>query len=71
MLPGIDGFEMCKRIKASNKCEAKIIMIIGQIDAFDATKANEVGADDYVVKDPEYVDLVEAVGKLINYDSNS
>jgi len=29
----------------------------------------EVVADDYVVKDPEYVDLIEAVGELVKEGS--
>jgi len=65
-LPGIDGFETCKRIKAIKELETKIIVTTGQIDAFDAGKAREAGADDYVVKDASFGDLVEAVQQLFN-----
>jgi len=65
LLPGIDGFETCKRIKAIGGLDTKVIMITGQVDAFDANSANEAGADDYVVKNSKYVDLIDAVKQLI------
>jgi len=64
-MPGIDGFETCKRIKAINGLGAKVIVMTGCIDSFDAQKAKEAGADDYVVKDPLYGDLINAIQKLL------
>ncbi|MFD8494568.1 response regulator [Amycolatopsis sp. NPDC059657] len=48
MLPGIDGFETCRRIRASG--EVPIIMLTARSDDFDVVAGLEAGADDYVVK---------------------
>jgi DNA-binding response OmpR family regulator len=48
MLPGIDGFEVCRRIRASG--DVPIIMLTARSDDFDIVGGLEAGADDYVVK---------------------
>ncbi|MGI5211443.1 response regulator [Plantactinospora sp. CA-290183] len=48
MLPGIDGFEVCRRIRATG--EAPIIMLTARSDDMDVVAGLEAGADDYVVK---------------------
>jgi DNA-binding response OmpR family regulator len=48
MLPGIDGFETCRRMRAST--EVPIIMLTARSDDFDIVAGLEAGADDYVVK---------------------
>ncbi|MEY8038389.1 response regulator transcription factor [Saccharopolyspora cebuensis] len=48
MLPGLDGFEVCRRIRASG--ELPIIMLTARGDDFDVVAGLEAGADDYVVK---------------------
>jgi DNA-binding response OmpR family regulator len=48
MLPGIDGFETCRRMRAS--AEVPIIMLTARSDDFDVVAGLEAGADDYVVK---------------------
>ena len=51
MLPGIDGFEVCRQIReAQGPTNPKIIIMTGGIDAVDAVKARKMGADDYCVK---------------------
>lgn len=51
MLPGIDGYEVCKKLKA-DPCSNKIpiIFITGKINEDDEIKGFEVGAVDYVTK---------------------
>lgn len=67
ILPGIDGFEVCRRIRESQGADTpKIIVITGLIDAVDAVKARRMGADDYCVKTSEYSPLIEAIKKLIS-----
>jgi DNA-binding response OmpR family regulator len=48
MLPGIDGFETCRRMRSS--AEVPIIMLTARSDDFDVVAGLEAGADDYVVK---------------------
>jgi len=64
-MTGIDGFETCKRIKKINNVDTKVIIVTGQIDAVDAGKASEMGADDYCVKTMDADGLVDAVKKLL------
>ena len=48
MLPGIDGFEVCRRVRAAGP--VPIIMLTARGDDFDVVGGLEAGADDYVVK---------------------
>jgi DNA-binding response OmpR family regulator len=48
MLPGIDGFEVCRRLRAMGN--TPIIMLTARGDDFDVVAGLEAGADDYVVK---------------------
>jgi DNA-binding response OmpR family regulator len=54
MLPGADGFEACRRIRAgaagSAAREVPIIMVTARGDDLDVVAGLEAGADDYVVK---------------------
>jgi DNA-binding response OmpR family regulator len=66
MMPGIDGFETCRQIRATHdKEEMKIIVTTGAIDAVDAVKARKAGADDYCVKTSDPTQLIAAVRGLI------
>lgn len=48
MLPGIDGIEVCARIREESG--VPIIMLTAKSDTSDVVKGLESGADDYVVK---------------------
>jgi DNA-binding response OmpR family regulator len=47
-LPGIDGFEVCRRIRA--RSSLPIIMLTARDEEADRVAGLEVGADDYVPK---------------------
>ena len=49
MLPDIDGFEVCRRIRASN-ARIGIIMLTAKCEERDVVRGLELGADDYIVK---------------------
>jgi len=51
MLPGVDGFEVCRRIRASEA--VPVILLTARGDAVDVVVGLECGADDYVVKPVE------------------
>jgi DNA-binding response OmpR family regulator len=48
MLPGIDGYEVCRRVRAAGS--VPIIMFTARSDDIDVVSGLEAGADDYVVK---------------------
>ncbi|MFE4588346.1 response regulator [Streptomyces laurentii] len=49
MLPGMDGFEVCRRIRARS-ATLPVIMLTARGDDADIVTGLEAGADDYVVK---------------------
>lgn len=51
MLPGIDGFEVCKEIKRDkNMQKTSIIMLTAKGEELDKILGLELGADDYITK---------------------
>jgi len=51
MLPGIDGFEVCHRLRAeSQTAHLPILMLSGKAQEIDKDTGLKVGADDYVTK---------------------
>jgi DNA-binding response OmpR family regulator len=60
-LPGMDGFEVCQKIKDLRGDAVKVIVMTGVVDAVDAGRALESGADDYCVKTVGCESLVNAL----------
>ena len=51
MIPGLDGFEVCKELKRSNETKhIPIIILTAKGEEIDRIVGLELGADDYVVK---------------------
>ena len=48
MLPGMDGFELCRRLRAGS--DVPILILTARSDSHDVVAGLEAGADDYVVK---------------------
>ena len=48
MLPGMDGIEVCKRLRAIS--EVPIIMVTARVEEIDRLLGLELGADDYICK---------------------
>jgi DNA-binding response OmpR family regulator len=48
MLPGIDGFELCRNLRRSS--DVPIVMVTARIDTHDVVAGLEAGADDYLTK---------------------
>src|ERR1700759_3166844 len=48
MLPGLDGFEVCRRLRRGS--DIPVIMLTARGDDLDIVAGLEAGADDYVVK---------------------
>ncbi|MFE7134191.1 response regulator transcription factor [Streptomyces sp. NPDC057638] len=58
MLPGVDGFEVCRRLRATGSA-IPVIMLTARGDDGDIVSGLEAGADDYVVK-PVTAPVLEA-----------
>ena len=63
MLPGIDGFEVCRRIRASNK-QMGIIMLTARTQEMDKVTGLMTGADDYVTKPFSPAELTARIDAL-------
>ncbi len=63
MLPGIDGFEVCKTIRASNQ-KVGIIMLTAKVQETDKVTGLMNGADDYVAKPFSPLELIVRVDSL-------
>ncbi len=63
MLPGIDGFEIARYLRASG--ETPIIMLTARRDEVDRIAGLEMGADDYVVKPFSPQELVSRVRAVL------
>ena len=71
MLPDIDGFEVCRRIRAGNK-QMGIIMLTARTQEMDKVTGLMTGADDYVTKPFSPAELtarIDALYRRIGGDS--
>src|SRR5690625_6674269 len=69
MLPGMDGIEICRRIRAESG--VPIVMLTAKGDTADVVKGLEAGADDYIPKPFKPKELVAHVrARLRRQDSN-
>lgn len=59
MLPGIDGIEVCRLIRAES--DVPIVMLTAKSDTSDVVRGLESGADDYVAKPFKPAELVARV----------
>lgn len=63
MLPDIDGFEICRRIRATNK-QIGIIMLTARTQEMDKITGLMTGADDYVTKPFSPAELTARIDAL-------
>ncbi|MET0595749.1 MAG: response regulator transcription factor [Polyangiaceae bacterium] len=72
MMPGIDGLEVCRRIRA--KSRVPILMLTAKGDETDRVVGLELGADDYIAKPfgpRELVARLRAVLRRVNPEADS
>lgn len=67
MLPGMDGYEVCQKIRAQKALnEVKIVFLSAMARSIDIAKGMGLAADDYITK-PFATDFVlEKIKKLLN-----
>jgi len=69
MLPGIDGLEVCKAIRADSA--TPVVMLTARSDTLDVVVGLESGADDYVTKPFEMAELIARVRASLRRASRS
>lgn len=73
MLPRLDGFEVCKRIRKENR-QVPILMLTAKAEEVDKVLGLELGADDYMTKPfsiRELLARVKAIFRRIEVDNES
>lgn len=63
MLPGIDGYEVCREIRKTS--DVPVIMLTAKGDTFDKVLGLELGADDYIVKPFEPKEMIARVKAVL------
>ncbi|WP_343208017.1 response regulator transcription factor [Anaerolentibacter hominis] len=63
MLPGIDGYEVCREIRKTSS--VPIIMLSAKGEVFDKVLGLELGADDYIIKPFDSKEMVARVRAVL------
>ena len=63
MMPKIDGWEVCRRIRASS--QVPVIMLTAKGETFDKVLGLELGADDYMVKPFDAKEVVARIKAVL------
>ena len=65
-LPKLNGYDVCKLVKSDpTMSQTKVLMISGMAQNSDLQKAQEAGADSYIIKPFNSIELVEKVEELL------
>jgi len=72
MMPGVDGLQVCKQIRASEKTQhIPILMLTAKGDERDVVQGLEAGADDYVTKPFSIQVLMARISALLRRSERS
>lgn len=63
-MPGIDGWELCRRIRSEHRMPILILTVLG--DAADIERTFRAGADAYMTKPFVINELLERIQRLLN-----
>ena len=66
ILPGIDGYEVCKAIKEGKCKDTPVIMLTGNSSPADRIKGNLSGCDTYLIKPVGQVVFQEIINQYLN-----
>ena len=64
-MPKLNGFEVLKYVKEKH-AEVKVIMLTGFADLKNAIESKKLGADDFVSKPYDLVDLLSTIERVLN-----
>lgn len=68
MMPGIDGFEVCRRIKEDPQTKSiPVVMLTAKKSSMDQARGVQVGADAYITKPFKSVKIIEVIEGLLKH----
>ncbi len=68
MMPGIDGFEVCRRIKEDPQTRnIPVVMLTAKKSSMDQARGMQVGADAYITKPFKSVKIIEVIEGLLKH----
>jgi two-component system, OmpR family, response regulator len=70
MLPGLDGFQLCRRLRESGAW-APVLMLTARDSVTDRVRGLDAGADDYLVKPFSLLELAARLRALARRDGRS
>ena len=72
MMPGMNGFELCQKLRSDGRSKSiPIIMLTAMEQKGDAEKAISLGADDYLIKPFDPLELGQQVTDFLNEHSGA
>jgi DNA-binding response OmpR family regulator len=71
MLPGIDGYQVCKRLREDGHNEVPILMLTARDALDDRLQGLNVGADDYLIKPFALSELVARIEAILRRSQGS
>ncbi|MCD6344645.1 MAG: response regulator transcription factor [Anaerolineae bacterium] len=71
MLPGVDGWEICRQVRAGPHGDLPILMLTARDDDVDKIVGLELGADDYVTKPFNPREIVARVKAILRRSTHS
>ena len=70
MMPGMDGFEVCRRLKGSDATRLIPVIMVTALDSSeDRVRGIEAGVDDFVSKPPNRIELVARINSLLKVNA--
>ncbi len=70
-MPGLDGFELCSKIKGSAQTSSiKVLLLASDFEDFDEQRYRDCGADNHISKPFKSDDIVAMVKSLLEAPSN-
>ncbi len=69
MMPGMDGYQACRQLKAISK--TKVVMLTSKSSTINRVKAKISGCDGYITKPPEDRELAQVISRFLKAKSSS